>query len=217
MSKTNPALTVLGEELASQYAGLTDDALVCEVEEVTDRVSPSDKFRVPSEKQLGTFHNSTTSRVIQHEKPWHRYCLHLMARARMTVKEVAETLQVSADQVGRLVRQPWFQEQYNALVSARADSLYDQLIEGEDVNSLLTLVELRDNPNVKSATRAMCATDILDRLKGKSVQRTLSISSTIKQTSDIDEMKAEQAAIDRQLESMLGASQKRPNVSGVVR
>lgn len=206
----HPNLTVLGEELASEYR---DDAL--EMEEVTDRVQP--RPFGPAAGGLSTFHNSASKKVISREKPWHRYALHLMARAKMSTTEVAKALEVSADQVRVLVKQPWFQEQYNALVGARADSFYDQLLEGEDVNSLLVLVELRDNPNVKSATRAACAFDILDRMKGKAVQRSLSIQTTLKQTSDIDDMKHELAELEAEEQSLLGASAKQPNVNGVTR
>lgn len=208
----NPEFTVLGDELASQYASLDDE------EQVTDRVAFSaDSFCTPGARELGEFHNSTSTKLIKHEKPWHRYALHLAARAKMSTTDIASTLQVSADQVRVLFKQKWFQEQYNALVSQRADSFYEQLLQGEDVNSLLTLVELRDNPNVKSATRASCAFDILDRMKGKAIQRTLSVSSSLKQTSDIDEMKAELVKLEAEEQALLGASAKQPNVMGVVR
>lgn len=206
-----PEFTVLGDELASQYADLADE------DGVTDRVSAGDHFRTPGQRELGEFHNSTSTKVIKHEKPWHRYALHLAARAKMSTTDIATTLQVSADQVRVLFKQKWFQEQYNALVSQRADSFYEQLLEGEDVNSLLTLVELRDNVNVKSATRAACAFDILDRMKGKAIQRTLSVSSSLKQTSDIDEMKAELVKLEAEEQSLLGASAKQPNLNGVIK
>lgn len=207
-----PALSVLGEELASQYAV---DSI--ELESDDDTPSQAAAFKVPSDKLLGTFHNSTSTKVLQHEKPWHRYALHLMARAKMSCSDVAKTLQVSVSSVQTLVKQPWFQEQYTALVSARADSMYEQLLEGEDVNSLLVLVEIRDDTRQKAATRAAVAFDILDRMKGKAVQRTLSISSSIKHTSDIDKMKEELADLERQEQEMMGATQKQPNANGVVK
>ena len=46
-----------------------------------------------------------------------------------------------------------------------------ELIRGEQFNSLLTLVELRDNPRVPSTSRICVARDILDRGLGKPVQR----------------------------------------------
>ncbi len=211
MSKGDPALTVLGEELASQYADSAVDVTPAPA------TRPSDAFRTPSADLLGTFHNSKSTKVIQHEKPWHRYALHLAARAKMSTTEIATALQVSADQVRLLFKQPWFQEQYNALVSSRADSFYDQLLEGEDVNSLLTLVEIRDDTRQKGATRAQCAFDILDRMKGKAVQRTLSVSSNLKQTSDIDDMKEELARLEQEEQALLGASAKQPNKNGVIR
>lgn len=203
---SNPEFTVLGNELASKY-----------IEEVAEATVPEQPFRVPGPELLGTFHNSTSSKVLKHEKPWHRYALHLFARAKMNCKDIAECLQVSVSSVQTLIKQPWFQEQYNALVSQRADSIYEQLLDGEDVNSLLTLVELRDNPNTKSATRAACAFDILDRMKGKAVQRTLSVSHAIKDNTSIDKMKQELVELEQEEQTLLGASAKQPNANGVIK
>ena len=44
-------------------------------------------------------------------------------------------------------------------------------IQGEQLNSLNTLTEMRDNPRVPAATRVSCARDILDRGLGKPTQR----------------------------------------------
>lgn len=215
-------LTTSGE-LSAEYehlddANRRDEALEASVPEVmpSRNEAITAAFRMGTAQPLG-FHNAASNKTIKHEKPWHRYALHLAARAKYSATEIAEIIQVSADQVRVLFKQPWFQEQYNTLVSGRADSIYESLMEGEDINSLLTLVELRDSPNVKPATRAACAFDILDRMKGKAVQRTLSVSSNIKQSSDIDKMKEELARLETEEQELLGATAKQPNILGVIK
>ena len=45
------------------------------------------------------------------------------------------------------------------------------LFKSERINSLATLMEIRDNPEAPAAARVQCARDILDRTLGKPVQR----------------------------------------------
>lgn len=189
---SQPNLTVLGAELASEYA-----------------------------RSDGLLHNCPDpAHELQKEQPWHRFALYLAAKARMSAGDIAAALKKNPATVRNLFKQDWFQRQYDALVSSAAQTLYDSLIEGEDVNSLLTLIEIRDDPNAKSATRASCAFDILDRMKGKAVQRTLSISHSLKDPVEIDAMKAELASLEQEHRDMLGATgsqNNKPNVNGVTR
>jgi len=167
---------------------------------------------------LGGFHNSPIpAHELQKEQPWHRFALYLAAKARMGATEIAKALNKHPATVRNLFKQPWFQKQYDLLVNSKAESLYEQLLEGEDTNSLLTLIELRDDPNVKGATRAAVAFDILDRMKGKSIQRTLSISHSIKDVTSIDGLKKELADLESQEQQLLGASAKQPNTNGVIK
>lgn len=187
-----PRLTVLGEELASEYA-----------------------------QQPALFHNSPSpAHELAKEQAWHRFALYLAAKARMSPTEIATALGKSPASVRNLFKQDWFQKQYDALVSSAAQTMYEDMLQGEDTASLLTLIELRDDPNVKSATRAACAFDILDRMKGKAVQKTLSISHNLKDPVEIDAMKKELAALELEAKSMLGATggqNNLPNVNGVTR
>lgn len=216
---SEPRLTAAGN-LSAEYEYLDDvtrrgEANPGSVEVLDRNTAITNAFRMPA--QGLPFHNASSNKTIKHEKPWHRYALHLSARAKYSATEISNIIGVSADQVRTLFKQPWFQDQYNTLVSGRADTIYESLLEGEDINSLLTLVELRDSPNVKPATRAACAFDILDRMKGKAVQRTLSVSTNLKQTSDIDAMKAELIKLETEEQELLGATAKQPNVLGVIK
>lgn len=140
------------------------------------------------------------------EQPWHRYALHLMARAKMSATEVAKIVGCSPATVRNLTKQSWFREKYDQLVSNRADSLYQQLLEGEDVHSLLTMIELRDNPEAPAAVRAKCAFDIIDRMHGKAVQTVHSTNTIVNKKDDIESMQAELLELDRQEKELLGAS-----------
>lgn len=185
--REQPNLTVLGNELASAEYGVG-------------------------------FHNTPApAHDLQKEQAWHRFALYLAAKARMSPTEIATALQKSPGAVRNLFKQSWFQTKYDALVNSAAQTMYETMLEGEDTNSLLTLIELRDDPNVKSATRAAVAFDILDRMKGKAVQRTLTVSHAIKDTTSIDAMKAELEELENEEQQLLGASAKQVNANGVSR
>jgi hypothetical protein len=77
---------------------------------------------------------------------------------------------VSLPTIYNLMRQQWFQERVTTfMLEAGRDVM--QLFRGESYNSLMTLVELRDNEKVSSAVRRTSAVDILDRALGKPLQR----------------------------------------------
>jgi hypothetical protein len=195
-------LTPSGEELAASYS--------------RNLPSSADK-PAPSTQLTAAFHGSNPARLAQFEKPWMRSALHLAARAKMSAVEIARSLDVSADSVRNLFKQPWFQERFDQLVSNRADSLYERLLEGEDVNSLLTIIELRDNPEVKQTVRAAAAFDILDRMKGKAIQRVHSVHQEIKSKEDIDALKKEYEELLVEEQGLLGATAQTPNANGITR
>jgi hypothetical protein len=104
------------------------------------------------------------------EKPWHYAAALMFARGEVSAKEVAKVFDVSLPTIYNLMRQQWFQERVTKfMLEAGRDVM--QLFRGESYNSLMTLVELRDNEKVSSAVRRTSAVDILDRALGKPLQR----------------------------------------------
>jgi hypothetical protein len=105
------------------------------------------------------------------EQPWHRAAAWMFGEG-ATRKEVARVLEKSEPAVQNLFRQTWFQKQLSTIMQEKGnkDGVMERL-RGEMFNSVETLVDLRDNPRVSSATRLASATQILDRTMGKPVQR----------------------------------------------
>jgi hypothetical protein len=106
---------------------------------------------------------------LTREFPWHRAAAFAFAKG-ANCREVAEHLEKSEPAVQNLLRQKWFQKEVNALMAKYGGDIME-MFWGEQINSLGTLVELRDNPRVPAAARISCARDILDRAMGKPVQR----------------------------------------------
>jgi predicted transcriptional regulator len=108
---------------------------------------------------------------LPREQPWHRAAAWMFGEG-ATRKEVAQILGKSEPAVQNLFRQTWFQKQLSTIMQEKGnkDGVMERL-RGEMFNSVETLVDLRDNPKVSSATRLASATQILDRTMGKPVQR----------------------------------------------
>jgi hypothetical protein len=110
---------------------------------------------------------------LDKEQPWHRHAAWIFGQGfGVSIKDVAQALGKSEPAVQNLCRQPWFQTEVNTILAAKG--MKNDVMEwmrAEQLNSALTLVELRDNPKVPSVVRKSCATEILDRTMGKPVQR----------------------------------------------
>lgn len=95
----------------------------------------------------------------------------MFAAGAVTAKEVAGAFKVSVPTVHNLIRQPWFQELVTMKMAEHGGRDIIALFKAEGFNSLVTLIELRDNEKVPGTVRSACARDILDRALGKPLQR----------------------------------------------
>src|SRR6267142_5380758 len=108
---------------------------------------------------------------LNSEQAWHKVAAFVFATG-VSAREVAKRLDRSEPAVQNLTRQKWFQEQVTQIIAELGGGKdIMPLIQGEQMNSLGTLVEMRDNPRVPAAARISCARDILDRGLGKPTQR----------------------------------------------
>lgn len=109
------------------------------------------------------------TRVIEVEQAWHRVAAHLIASG-YTQAEVARTLDKAGPTLSNLMRQPWFQAHVTELMHRNGRDIMEAF-RAEAFNSMVTLVEVRDNTDAKNADRIRSAVEILDRGYGKSLQR----------------------------------------------
>jgi hypothetical protein len=107
---------------------------------------------------------------LNKEQPWHRMAAFGFARG-ASIRDVASSLGKSELAVQNLLRQPWFQSEVTKIMKEYGAKDIIEIFRNEQFNSLTTLVELRDNPEVPPAARVACARDILDRALGKPTVR----------------------------------------------
>lgn len=119
--------------------------------------------------------------VLTEERPWHRVAAYLFATGAVSIRDVARACDVTEPTVRNLLRQVWFQERVTTLMAENGGKDIMALFKAEQFNSLITLIELRDNNKTPAPVRANICQDILNRTLGKPIQR---IETEAKLTSD---------------------------------
>ncbi len=116
-------------------------------------------------------HNDDTPRyAIIEEKPWHRIVCYLVAQG-LPKKEIAARVDKTEGWIGQLTRQPWFRLRLiQELKEAGLDAV-QQVLKGSALDSIYTLVELRDDEQTPKAVRRAAADSLLDRFLGKATQK----------------------------------------------
>lgn len=113
---------------------------------------------------------------IQREKPEHRIIVLLKAQG-FSNTEISAHVGMGKEQVGRVLRQPWARQRLLDLLAEKGGSLVEKFLSGETMDSLHTLVEIRDDKNVHPSVRASTANAILDRALGKAIQKTVNLNA----------------------------------------
>jgi hypothetical protein len=125
--------------------------------------------------------------VRKFENPKQRAAAYHFAKG-MGVKEVAQACEVTPQCVTQWLKNPWFQERVTELLHAAGFNEVEALLKGEGINSYLTLVELRDDPQTPKHVRSDIAKDILNRVLGKPVQR-VETDATVRSGDPVEEVR----------------------------
>ena len=107
--------------------------------------------------------------TILHERPEHRIMVYLKGQG-LSNKEIADRCGYGYQWVCQIVRQPWFRQAFLAEVKEAGRDVVETFLKGEVLNSVVTLVEIRDDIEAKEATRVAAANAILDRALGRPTQ-----------------------------------------------
>jgi hypothetical protein len=85
-------------------------------------------------------------------------------------KPVSGTGEYSYQHLLNIRRQPWFQAELLKVIQENGSPLIEAKLQLEQMASIETLIEIRDNKAEKGATRASAANSLLDRFLGKPAQ-----------------------------------------------
>lgn len=181
----------IAEELAKRE-GVELPADFCSSEPVSpELVSEADNWVVT----MPMFNPAAPGYLLKRERPEHRVIIYLKCQG-LTYREIARKVGWTGAGVSNVCRQPWAQKIILSEITKAGRDQVEAILNTEDVNSLMKLVELRDDPNVVAETQRKCATDILDRKYGRPNQPITHVEGDVRSMSD-----AELLAIARKAKS----------------
>jgi predicted XRE-type DNA-binding protein len=135
--------------------------------------------------------------VVLHEKPEHRIALHLKARG-YSNKEVAELMGYTQPWMSQIMRQPWAREYLTKLIAAAGKDAIQDLLKVEMANSVLALVEVRDDALSPAASRVSAANSLLDRFFGKPKVSVETTNTNVNTDASLAELNARYEALKQQ-------------------
>lgn len=109
---------------------------------------------------------------LSSEQPWHRIAAYLFATGCTSCKQVAELIgDINEKTVRNLLKQKWFQERVTKLLAENGGKDIMALLRAEQFNSLVVMIDIRDDKQTPTPVRFGVCKDILDRTLGKPIQR----------------------------------------------
>jgi len=134
--------------------------------------------------------------AVIHEKPEHRLIVYLKSQG-LSNNEIATRTGYSPAWVSQITRQPWFRLRLVQELKAAGIDAVQTAIKGSALDSVFTLVDIRDDPTAPKAVRKACCDSLLDRFLGKPKQplehdvpalpSSTEISALTRQIDEIDE------------------------------
>jgi predicted transcriptional regulator len=149
--------------------------------------------------ESGLFNDKSPNFAIQREKPEHRLAVILKAEGHSN-REIARLLGYTEPWVSQILRQPWARKQVLSEINQGGKEAVQTLLEGSAVDSIYTVIELRDTAE-EEGVRLRAAQDLLDRHLGKATQH-------VEARSTVQHISTEIGVLDDQL-AKLEAEERR--------
>jgi hypothetical protein len=136
--------------------------------------------------------------AIIHETAKHRIIVYLKAQG-LSNREIAVKTGFTEPWVSQLTRQPWFRLR---LVTELKDAGLDAIqlaLKSSALDSVFTLIDIRDDAQAPKAVRVASANSLLDRFLGKATQTIQHEEKKLPKTSEISALDQQIADIDKQI------------------
>ena len=136
--------------------------------------------------------------AIIHEKPEHRLIVYLKSRG-LSNREVSEKTGYSYSWVSQICRQPWFRLRLVTELREAGLNKVAKLLESSALDSVFTLLEIRDDEEAPRAVRRACADSLLDRWLGKATVHVTNDNNRTPSSPEIQQVDKELQEIEQKL------------------
>jgi hypothetical protein len=128
----------------------------------------------------------TAAQGLLNEQAWHRMAAYMLLAGR-TNSEIALAANVTVSAVSCIRAQRWFQDLQVTIANESGEATLG-LLHSEVLESIETIVRIRDNPDSGVRARLTAATTLLEHAHGKPIQKIVSNISHSVAKSPADEM-----------------------------
>lgn len=159
-----------------------------------------------ADNPLRLFNDGAPQVTRKREQIEHRIMLMLKAQG-LSNREIAKQTNYSAVAVNDILRQPWARTRLLEMIHEKGEEPVAALLRGAAADSIITLMEIRDNENAPAAARRSAADSLLDRFLGKPTQRIESYSEGLAPTAgDLAELDRQIAMAESEEKRILGVN-----------
>lgn len=117
--------------------------------------------------QVAPLHNPADPRwTLKREKYEHRLIIYLKCQG-FTNREISNKLGFSMYTVNNVIKQPWARAIILTEITKAGRDQVETILQGEALESVLKLVDIRDDEKAPRETQRKAANDLLDRYMGK--------------------------------------------------
>jgi hypothetical protein len=139
--------------------------------------------------------------AIIEESPHHRLISYLVAQG-FSKTEIARKTGYTIPWVSQITRQPWFRLRLVQELKEAGQDAVSATLKASVLDSVFTMVEIRDDPTTTKAVKLAACNSILDRYFGKPVQKNeIEDKRTPPSTPEISALDKEIQQIEEQLKS----------------
>lgn len=158
--------------------------------------SPAEDPPLAAAMGVRPFHNPRPpTKALQKERAQHRLCAYLFCTG-LSQTEIAKRMGWAIPTVSNLWRQPWFQEFIKEEMAGASRDTLNDVIKGAAVDSVFTLITLRDEKSTPAGVKRQCCSELLDRAMGKAPQTVHNVGYAGGDVADIQR-------VDEDLKAML--------------
>lgn len=160
-----------------------------------------DEDSTPDPK-LQLFNSKDPNLAILHEKAEHRLVIFMKAKG-CSNREIAAASGFTEPWISQILRQPWARQRLVDEISKVGRSQINTVLEGAALDSVFTLIDIRDSEKVQPAVRRAACVDLLDRFLGKPKQQ-VEVTTDSDATSDPKELEREIEANQKEINRLQG-------------
>lgn len=152
------------------------------------------------------FNDGKATYELKREKPEHRLLIFLKAQG-LSDREISARTGFTVVMIAYVLKQPWARHRLLQEIQTIGRDQLSEVLKSSMVDSVFTLIEVRDSEKSKPSDRVAASNSLLDRYLGKPVARVEAVTTNLTtKLEDIAKMQKELAQVEQELARVTGVA-----------